>query len=175
MRGDEIKSNRMKVLFTVLFTICTLTTFAQVDYNEYQDTLKPAKPAYYLSCLELGYDYDGLGAVFRYKFCNNTSKAIVNYGLVIYAYDAWGKPVNAPFSNNNRYTVKSQDCKIDAYSCGMYPCNGELLFALDNHVSKIKIVITKIKLANGKVIMLPVHKKYVYWVNAGNREIECEE
>lgn len=165
----------MKNILASLLVLLSLSGFAQVDSSNYQDTLKPNKPSYYLTCLELGYDYDGLGAVFRYKVCNNTSKPILNFGLVVYTYDAWGKPVNAPNSNNNRYTVKSQDCRIDAYGCAMYPCNREIIFAFDNEVSKIKVVITKIKLANGKIIILPADKKYVYWINAGRTEIECED
>lgn len=172
MGDGEAKTTDMKQIFLLALLFVAASTNAQQSYPNQKDSINPNKPNVYLTCLQLGYDYDGLGAVLRYRFCNNSNKNILNYGMTVYTYDAWGKPVNGLFNNTNKGNVKSQDCLVPALSCANYPCNGEILFSLQNEVSKVKIVLTKIKYSNGKIVQLPVHKKYVYWVNAGNREIE---
>jgi hypothetical protein len=175
MRGGEGKTTNMRqVLLITLLFVATVVT-AQSEYPDQRDSIDSTKPSYYLTCLEMGYNLDGLGASLRYRFCNNTNKDIVNYGITIYTYDAWDKPVRLYYNETNKSTVTSPDCLVRARSCSYYPCNREVMFYFNNRVSKIKVVLTKIKYSDGKVITLPANKKYVYWVNAGNHQIECDE
>lgn len=167
----------MKIFYTlILFAFYFINANAQYSDNgeslSERDSIDKSKPPYYLTCAVISGDEYGSGTTLTYRFCNNTNDDILNYSVVFYTYDGWDKPV-AGVGGSNRSELNSQNCLIVARSHDSYPCTKQIMFPESNNISKIKMVITKVKYKNGKVIVVPKDKKYTFWAKAGV-ENDCD-